>query len=75
MDQDAIHRVKWWQDPRYFVRAAWCSRCQAPHDPDLHFDRCAFDRAAIAELSHLEIASRIVHDAVDGPGREKSSGP
>lgn len=23
----------------------WCPRCNEPHDPELHFDRCQFDSA------------------------------
>ena len=56
--------VKWWQDPAYVVRAVWCPPCQEPHDADLHFDKCSFDRAATAELSHLEVANRIVQAGV-----------
>jgi len=55
-----IYSRKWWQDPAYIVRAMWCSRCQAAHDPDLHFDRCMFDHAAISELSNLEIVNTMV---------------
>lgn len=39
--------------------SVWCLRCGEPHDPDLHFDRCAFDRASFRPSATLsDIVSR-----------------
>lgn len=60
--------VRYWENPNYWtreVRADWCPRCQEPHNPEAHFDRCQWDCAAVAELSALALLHQLPGEVVN----------
>lgn len=60
--EDPVYSVKYWQQPRS-EQGEYCPRCgTSGHGVEAHFDRCAFDTAAVPELSGVEL----LHQLVDG---------